>query len=116
MSNLLPFGIGAWTFIVLYVSSLLLVGWAGRAARREDTLQDFYLGGRGFGFAVLFLTLYATQYSGNTFFAFTGATYRIGYAWILSVHFMTAVIVCYLIYAPHLYVVAKMRGYVTPSD
>ena len=103
MSNLLPFGIGAWTFIVLYVSSLLLVGWAGRAARREDTLQDFYLGGRGFGFAVLFLTLYATQYSGNTVFGVAGAPYRLGFSWLIAVHYMLAIIVFYLAFAPNLY-------------
>ena len=72
MTELLPFGPGAWVFIALYVASLLLLGWAGRAARREDTLQDFYLAGRGFGFVVLLLTLYATQYSGNTFFGGRG--------------------------------------------
>lgn len=112
----MPFGTGAWIFIGLYLVSLIGIGFLGKRACREDTLKDFYLAGNGFGFAILFLTLFATQYSGNTFFAFTGATYRIGYAWILSLHFMTAVIVCYLIYAPRLYALAKARGYVTPSD
>jgi SSS family solute:Na+ symporter len=116
MDVLMPFGIGAWIFIGIYLCSLIGIGILGKRARKEDTLSDFYLAGNGFGFAVLFLTLFATQYSGNTFFAFTGATYRIGYAWIVSLHFMTAVIVCYLIYAPRLYVLAKERGYVTPSD
>ena len=59
MTNLLPFGFGAWAFITLYIVSLLFLGWAGLAARKEDTLQDFYLGGRGFGFSILVLTLYA---------------------------------------------------------
>jgi len=116
MDALLPFGTGAWVFIGAYLLSLIGIGLLGKRARREDSLRDFYLAGSGFGFAVLFLTLFATQYSGNTFFAFTGATYRIGYAWILSLHFMTAVVICYLIYAPRLYVLAKAKGYVTPSD
>lgn len=116
MDALLPFGTGAWIFIAIYLLSLIGIGFLGKRARTEDSLADFYLAGPGFGFAVLFLTLFATQYSGNTFFAFTGATYRIGYVWILSLHFMTAVVVCYLIYAPRLYVLAKARGYVTPSD
>ncbi|HCU90823.1 MAG TPA: hypothetical protein DGR97_12810, partial [Gammaproteobacteria bacterium] len=116
MDVLMPFGAGAWIFIGIYLTSLVGIGIVGKRSRLEDSLSDFYLAGPGFGFTILFLTLFATQYSGNTFFAFTGATYRIGYAWIVSVHFMTAVIVCYLIYAPHLYVVAKIRGYVTPSD
>jgi hypothetical protein len=70
--GLLPFGPGAWAFIALYLCSLLLVGWWGYRARREDSMKDFYLAGGGFGFIVLLLTLYATQYSGNTLFAFTG--------------------------------------------
>jgi len=116
MDVLLPFGTGAWIFISIYLVSLIGIGWLGKRARLENSLADFYLAGPGFGFAVLFLTLFATQYSGNTFFAFTGATYRIGYLWILSLHFMTAVVICYLLYAPRLYVLAKARGYVTPSD
>lgn len=112
----MPLGTGAWIFIGVYLFSLIGIGFLGLRARRENTMSDFYLAGPGFGFSILFLTLFATQYSGNTFFAFTGATYRIGYTWILSLHFMTAVVICYLIYAPKLFVLAKARGYVTPSD
>ena len=116
MSELIPFGPGAWIFIALYLVSLIGIGFLAKRARLENSLSDFYLAGPGFGFAVLFLTLFATQYSGNTFFAFTGATYRIGYLWIVSLHFMTAVVICYLLYAPLLYARAKENGYVTPSD
>ncbi len=116
MNDLLPFGPGAWAFIGAYLLSLLVIGWLAKRARRADTLKDFYLAGNGFGFTVLFLTLFATQYSGNTFFAFTGATYRIGYAWILSLHFMTAVVVSYLLFAPRLHQLARERNYLTPAD
>ncbi|MEQ8662582.1 MAG: sodium:solute symporter family protein [Gammaproteobacteria bacterium] len=116
MTDLLPLGAGAWAFIALYLLSLLVIGWVARRAREADTLQDFYLAGNGFGFLVLFLTLFATQYSGNTFFAFTGATYRIGYAWILSLHFMTAVVIAYLTFAPRLHRLARERHYLTPAD
>lgn len=116
MSDLLPFGPGAWAFITLYLSSLLLLGWAGRAARKEDTLQDFYLGGRGFGFIVLLLTLFATQYSGNTLFGVAGATYRLGFGWLIAVHYMLAIVVFYLAFAPKLHTLSRNRGYVTPVD
>ena len=116
MTDLLPLGIGAWAFIATYLLSLIGIGWYARLARQGDTLQDFYLAGRGFGFGVLFLTLFATQYSGNTFFAFTGATYRIGYAWILSLHFMTTVVIAYLSFAPALHQRARERHYLTPAD
>ncbi|NIN34276.1 MAG: hypothetical protein GTO60_03890, partial [Gammaproteobacteria bacterium] len=71
MNNILPFDPAAWTFIGLYLFSLIAIGWAGYRARRENTLNDFYLAGSGFGLVVLFLTLYATQYSGNTLFGYT---------------------------------------------
>lgn len=112
----MTFGPGALAFIAFYLVALLAVGWLGRRASREDSLQDFYLGGRGIGFIVLILTLYATQYSGNTFFAFTGRTYRTGYSWIMSLHFMTAIIVCYLLFAPKLNTLAKNRNFITPTD
>lgn len=116
MNDLLPFGAGAWLFIGVYLGSLILVGWFGYRARRENTLADFYLAGSSFGFVVLFLTLYATQYSGNTFFGYTGKTYRIGYAWVMAVHFMTAIIVCYLIFAPRLYRLSRRLHFITPTD
>ena len=116
MSNLLPFGVGAWVFLSCYLSSLLLLGWLGRKARKEDSLKDFYLAGRGFGFVVLFLTLYATQYSGNTIFGVAGASYRLGFAWIISAHYMLAIIVFYRAFALPLRAVARQRSYVTPVD
>jgi SSS family solute:Na+ symporter len=116
MSDVLPFGPGAWLFVGLYLCSLLLIGWIGYNARREDTLRDFYLGGRGFGFVVLFLTLYATQYSGNTVFGVAGAAYREGFGFLIAVHYMLAIIVCYLIFAPKLYTLSRHGGYVTPVD
>lgn len=116
MNDLVPLGPGAWAFIGLYLFSLLGIGWLAGRAREANTLKDFYLAGNGFGFTVLFLTLFATQYSGNTFFAFTGATYRIGYAWILSLHFMTTVVVAYLLFAPTLHRLARKHQFLTPAD
>lgn len=112
----MPFGPGAWLFISVYLSSLLLIGWISYRARQENTLRDFYLAGSGFGFLVLVLTLYATQYSGNSLFGFTGATYRIGFSWIMSVHFMVAITVFYLAYASRLHQKSVEGNYVTPAD
>ena len=116
MNSLLPFGPGAWLFISCYIGTLLLFGWFGYRARRENTLRDFYIAGSGFGFLVLVLTLYATQYSGNSLFGFSGKTYRVGFSWVLSVHFMIAIIVFYLVYAFRLHHLSQRRGYVTPVD
>ena len=116
MNSLLPLGIGSWFFICIYLLSLLAIGWLAKKARKENTLKDFYLAGNGLGVSVLFLTLFATQYSGNTFLGFTGATYRIGFPWILSIHFMTSIVVCYLLFAEKLHILSKKNNYLTPSD
>lgn len=116
MSNILPLGYGAWTFISIYLLSLLVIGWFAKKSRKEDTLNDFYLAGNSLGLSILFLTLFATQYSGNTFFGFTGATYRVGYSWILSIHFMTSIVVCYLLFAPKLHRLSKKQNFLTPAD
>lgn len=116
MFEVLPFGPGAWAFVSCYLCSLLLIGWIGYNARREDTLEDFYLAGRGFGFVVLVLTLYATQYSGNSVFGVAGAAYRQGFGWLISVHYMLAIIVFYRVFAPRLHALSRRRAYVTPVD
>ena len=114
--NSIPLGSAELGFIALYLVSLIGIGYWGMRARTENSLKDFYLAGSGVGFMVLVLTLYATQYSGNTLFAFTGKTFRIGYAWLMSVHFMTSIIVVYLVFAPKLHRLAKRETFITPAD
>ena len=114
--DLLPFTPAEFAFIGVYLLSLVGIGWLGFRARREHTLADFYLGGKRIGLFVLVLTLYATQYSGNSMFGYTGKAYRIGYSWILCVHFMTAIVVFYLLLAPRLHALSKKLGFITPAD
>ena len=103
-------------FMSAYLVSLLLIGVVGRMARKEDSLADFYLSGRNMGLFVLFLTLYATQYSGNTLIGMAGRSYRQGYAFIVSVTFMMSVIGAYLIYAPKLHRLSKKNRFITVGD
>ena len=112
----LVLGPGALVAVALYLLSMIGIGWLGRISRKSNSLADFYLAGRSMGLAVLFLTLYATQYSGNTLFGYTGITYRIGYRWTVSVLFMHAIVIGYLLFAPRLVILAKSRGFITPGD
>lgn len=110
------FGPGALAVIGIYLLSMIGLGWLGRKRRVDDSLADFYLGGRSIGLAVLFLTLYATQYSGNTLFGYPGKAYRIGFDWTVSILFMFSVIVGYLLFAPRLMILARLRRFITPGD
>lgn len=107
---------GGLAFVGVYVLSLIGIGWLGYRAKKEDSLEDHYLGGRTFGFGVLFLTLYATQYSGNSFMGFVGKAYREGFPIMYTVIAMMAVIGGYYVYAPRLYRLSRQKKYVTLGD
>jgi len=110
------FGASVLVACGVYVALLFTLGALGRRAQRERSLSDFYLAGRSLGFVVLLLTLFATQYSGNSLSAFPGQTYREGLAYYMSVTFMTAIVATYLLFAPKLFAVSRRAKLVTPTD
>lgn len=59
--SLIPIGAGGLGVVAAYLGGLILLGWFGYRARRENTLRDFYLAGPGIGFLVLVLTLYCLR-------------------------------------------------------
>ncbi|MEA1881884.1 MAG: sodium:solute symporter family protein [Candidatus Marinimicrobia bacterium] len=109
-------GSGGLVFLGLYLLSLIVIGWLGRKAQKQNTLSDFYLAGRGLGVFVLFLTIYATQYSGNTLVGFAGRAYRDGYNALMLITFLSAAVGAWLIYAPKLFRLSREHNFITPSD
>ncbi len=107
---------GGILFVGGYLVILLGLGVWGRLARKEKSLSDFYLGGRSFGPFVLFMTLFATQYSGNTLIGYAGRAYRDGFQFLAAPMFMMLVICGYLLYAPKLYRLSVRKGYITTAD
>ena len=103
-------------FLLLYLLSLIGVGIVGLIKSKENSLQDFYLGGKGFGVSILFLTMYATQYSGNSLIGFAGSAYRNGWLFLVSVTFMIAIVGGYMMYAPKLYALSKKHSFITIGD
>ena len=100
--------------VIIYSIVLLTLGYVYR--QKKLTLKDYFLGGKTTGALFLFFTLYATQYSGNTFVSYAGKAYRIGFWWIVSVPFFLMIYITYLWFAPRLYVISKRREYITPAD
>ncbi|MCE4600186.1 MAG: sodium:solute symporter family protein [Desulfurococcales archaeon] len=100
--------------VIIYSIILLVLGYIYR--QRKLTLKDYFLGGKATGALFLFFTLYATQYSGNTFVSYAGKAYRIGFWWVISVPFFLMIYLTYLWFAPRLYVISKKREYITPAD
>jgi len=103
-------------FLIVYLVSLIGVGIVGLLRSKEKSMQDFYLGGAGFGVGILFLTMYATQYSGNSLIGFAGSAYRNGWFFLVSVTFMIAIVGGYMLYAPKLYLLSKKHRFITIGD
>lgn len=103
-------------WLAAYVVLLLVIGAFGRRAKKTHSFSDHFLAGRALGFPVLILTLFATQYSGNSLSAFPGQTYRQGLVYIMSVTFMVGIVSGYMLFAPTLFARARERGYITPND
>ncbi len=48
-TNALPFGYGAFIVVGIYIASMLAIGAYAWSKKQNETLNDFYLAGRGFG-------------------------------------------------------------------
>lgn len=111
-----PFGFGLYVVVGLYLLAMVFLGLTARLKQKQGSLGEFYLANRSLGPVVLMLTLYATQYSGNSLIGVPGETHRVGFMWILSLGYMTSVIVAYLLFAPQIYKASRVHGFVTPGD
>ena len=109
-------GLAAGCAVCVYLLILISVGYLSHRHSHHADLDDFYLAGRNLGGFVLLLTLYATQYSGNTLLGYPGEAFQLGFAWVMSVGFMMAIIVVYLLFAPQLQRIAKQKHFITPGD
>jgi|TARA_B100002003_G_scaffold223888_1_gene228754 SSS family solute:Na+ symporter/sodium/pantothenate symporter len=102
--------------LAVYLVVMIAIGWIGKVSSKEKSLRDFYLGGSSFGVFVLFLTLFATQYSGNTMLGFAGRSYRQGGTYVVSIMFMVVTITMISLYGPRLFRLSRTFGYITPAD
>lgn len=100
----------------IYIGLLLIMGFYAKSTRKSESLKAFYLADNGLSSFVLLFTLYATQYSANTLLIVPAEVVNQGYGMILILGYMTAIVVCYLMYAPALYQRARTRDYITPGD
>lgn len=110
------FGVWGVVSLVVYLGALLLVAEVARRAKRDATPADHFLAGRSLGAFVLFLTLYATAYSGNSLLGYPGRAYRDGFSFIMATGFMMSIIVMFHVIVPRLRPLAVRHAFVTPGD
>jgi len=110
------FGIWGVVSLIVYLAALLVVAEVARRAKRDTSPSDHFLAGRTLGTFVLFLTLYATAYSGNSLLGYPGRAYRDGYSFIMATGFMMSIIVMFHAIVPRLRPLAVHHAFITPGD
>jgi solute:Na+ symporter, SSS family len=108
-------------FIVLVVSFLIVTVIGFGAARwrpAEDPmhLNEWGLGGRGFGTFVSWFLLGGDLYTAYTFIAVPALVYAVGAAGFYALSYTVMVFPFVFVFAPRLWSVARARGYVTPAE
>ena len=112
--NVVSFTIVAASFLIV-----TLIGFASARWRpAEDLLQlnEWGLGGRGFGTFVSWFLLGGDIYTAYTFIAVPALVYATGAAGFYALSYTIMVFPIVFVFAPRLWSVARARGYVTPGE
>jgi Na+/proline symporter len=112
----MSFGVWGVGGLLVYLLALVVVAELAKRARRDDSPSDHFLAARSLGTFVLFLTLYATAYSGNSLLGYPGRAYRSGFSFIMATGFMMSIIVVFHAIVPRLRPLSVRFGFVTPGD
>ncbi len=108
-------------FAILAVSFLIvtLIGFASarwRPAEDPMHLNEWGLGGRGFGTFISWFLLGGDLYTAYTFIAVPALVYATGAAGFYALSYTIMVFPIVFIFAPRLWSVARARGYITPAE
>jgi SSS family solute:Na+ symporter len=109
----------SFTILVVAFALVTLVGFAAARWRRAESmrhLDEWGLGGRGFGTFVSWFLLGGDLYTAYTFIAVPALVYGVGAAGFFAVPYTVMVFPIVFVFAPRLWSVCREHGYVTPAD
>ena len=109
------------TFTIVVVLFLLVTGLgfiAARWRRAENMkhLDEWGLGGRGFGTFITWFLLGGDLYTAYTFIAVPALVFGVGAAGFYALSYTIMVFPIVFVFAPRLWSVCREHGYVTPAD
>lgn len=110
------FGIEAPIIAVLFVAFLIFIGYYSFKKRVGATVYDFFLASRLLGYFVLGLSLYAAQYSGNSFIGYAARGYRSGFVFLVYPAFMITILPVLLLIASRLIPISVGKKLTLPTD
>ena len=96
-----------------------MVGFAAARWRRAEDmlhLNEWGLGGRGFGSFVTWFLLGGDLYTAYTFIAVPALVYGTGAAGFFTLSYTIMVYPIVFVFLPRLWSVARVHGYITPAD
>ena len=109
----------SFTVLVVLFAVVTLVGFAAARWRRAEDmlhLNEWGLGGRGFGTFISWFLLGGDLYTAYTFIAVPALVYAAGAAGFFALSYTIMVFPIVFVFAPRLWSVARVHGYVTPAD
>ncbi len=112
--NWVSFGILIFLFAVVTVVGFAAARWR----RAEDALHlnEWGLGGRGFGSFITWFLLGGDLYTAYTFIAVPALVYGTGAAGFFALSYTIMVYPIVFVFLPRLWSVARVHGYITPAD
>jgi solute:Na+ symporter, SSS family len=112
--NLVSFAIVIGSFLIVTYIGFASARW--RPAEDPMHLNEWGLGGRGFGTFVSWFLLGGDIYTAYTFIAVPALVYATGAAGFYALSYTIMVFPIVFIFGPRLWSVARARGYVSPGD
>jgi solute:Na+ symporter, SSS family len=109
----------SFSILVAFFVLVTLVGFAAARWRRAESLlhlNEWGLGGRGFGTFVSWFLLGGDLYTAYTFIAVPALIYSVGAAGFFAVPYTIIVFPIVFVFAPRLWSVSRVHNYVTPAD
>jgi len=113
-------GVNVTTFTIVIILFVVVtgVGFAAARWRRADmmNLDEWGLGGRGFGTFITWFLLGGDLYTAYTFIAVPALVFGSGSIGFYAVAYTIMVFPIVFIFLPRLWSVSRVHGYVTPAD
>ncbi len=109
----------SFSILVVLFAVVTLVGFSAARWRRAESLlhlNEWGLGGRGFGTFVSWFLLGGDLYTAYTFIAVPALVYGVGSAGFFAVPYTIIVFPIVFVFAPRLWSVCRVHNYVTPAD
>jgi solute:Na+ symporter, SSS family len=109
----------SFTILIALFAIVTVCGFAAARWRRAEDmmhLNEWGLGGRGFGTFISWFLLGGDLYTAYTFIAVPALVYGVGSAGFFALSYTIMVFPIVFVFAPRLWSIARAHNYVTPAD